>query len=179
MTTQIALQPTFTELYSASGTPRMVEVPELTFLMLDGHGDPNGSSRYAETIQTLFALSYKLKFMIKRAGGESYKVGPLEGLWWAPDMEHFTDKSQWDWTMMVRQPLAVTPELVQEAAEAVARARPLPELLQVRLEPLAEGLAGQILHAGPYSEEGPTVARLHEFLRGRGYTFDGRLQKHH
>jgi len=178
VTTHSVLEHNLSELYAASGTPRMVEVPELTFLMIDGHGDPNSSPAYAEAIQTLFALSYKLKFLLRRLDGADHKVGPLEGLWWAPDMSLITDKSEWDWTMMVHQPDEVTPELVAQAASEVARAGSLP-VHRVRLEAFAEGLAGQILHRGPYAEEGPTIARLHAYLAGQGYVFDGRLQKHH
>ena len=34
------------ECYSAQRTPVLVQVPELTFLMVDGHGDPNTSPSY-------------------------------------------------------------------------------------------------------------------------------------
>jgi hypothetical protein len=37
-----------------------------------------------------------------------------------------------------------------------------------------EGLCGQVLHVGPYSAEGPTIRRLHEFIRGQGYRPSGR-----
>jgi hypothetical protein len=35
-----------TDLYRATATPRIVEVPEMIFVMIDGHGDPNISSSY-------------------------------------------------------------------------------------------------------------------------------------
>ncbi len=31
----------------------------------------------------------------------------------------------------------------------------------------------------PYAAEGPTIARLHAFIREQGYAFDGSRQKHH
>jgi hypothetical protein len=43
-------------------------VPELSFLMVDGHGDPNVSERYREAIQALYGVSYTLKFALKRGG---------------------------------------------------------------------------------------------------------------
>ena len=57
----------------------MVEVPEMNFLMIDGHGDPNTSSSYRDALQALYALSYSLKFQIKRSSGLDHKVGSLEG----------------------------------------------------------------------------------------------------
>jgi len=44
------------------------------------------------------------------------------------------------------------------------------------LERLVEGRSAQVLHVGPYSEEGPTVERLHAFIRQQGGEPSG---KHH
>jgi hypothetical protein len=49
--------------------PEFVDVPELSFLMIDGHGDPNRSPRYQAAVEALYAVSYALKIAIKRAGG--------------------------------------------------------------------------------------------------------------
>ena len=52
-------------------------------------------------------MAYALKFASKRELGRDYVVPPLEGLWWADDMESFTaarDKSRWDWTLMLLVP---------------------------------------------------------------------------
>ena len=55
-----------------------------------------------------------------------------------------------------------------DAAKVAASARkPLDAITGVRLERLTEGLAGQILHVGPYAEEGPTIQRLHDFIAER------------
>jgi GyrI-like small molecule binding domain len=55
----------------------------------------------------------------------------------------------------------------------------LPALADARLESFTEGHAAQILHVGPYSTEGPTIASLHEYIAEQGFHFDGRRQKHH
>jgi hypothetical protein len=166
------------QFYSARQTPEVVDVPELSFLMIDGHGDPNRSPRYQAAVQALYAVSYALKFAIKRAGGPDYTVAPLEGLWWAEDMASFIveNKSVWDWTMMIMQPAEATPELVEQTGRDVAQKKQLPAAAELRLQRYAEGASAQLLHLGPYAAEGPTIARLHAFIHEHGYQKRG---KHH
>jgi hypothetical protein len=49
-------------LYRAGETPEFLEVPELSFLMIDGPGDPNTSSSFQQAVQALYAVSFTLKF---------------------------------------------------------------------------------------------------------------------
>jgi hypothetical protein len=173
MTTDI--QQELQQLYRARQTPELLDVPELGFLMIDGHGDPNTSSRFQEAVQALYAVSYTLRFALKRAGGSNYRVAPLEGLWWAEDMSRFTieDKAAWDWTLMIRQPPEVTPQLMAETTADVAEKKHLQAARELRLERFAEGLAAQVLHLGPYAAEAPTIERLHVFIAEQGYARRG------
>jgi hypothetical protein len=183
MTTQTrdGEQATREQLYKAATDPRLVVVPPMAFLMVDGSGDPATDPEYPDAVAALYALSYALKFALKKAAGLDYRVAPLEGLWWADDMREFAAgrKGDWRWTMMIAQPEAVTPALIDAIRVEVPRKKALPALSRVRLESFAEGWAAQILHRGPYVDEGPTIERLHRFIREQGYTFDGRWQKHH
>ena len=165
-------------LYASPRKPTAVEVPELAFLMVDGHGDPNTSAQYRDAVSALFSVSYAARFALKRAGVIDYGVMPLEGLWWVPDMATFSteDKSEWDWTMMIMQPDEVTEAVLAEAKANAAAKRSLQALERLRLERFAEGLAAQVLHVGPYSAEGPTITALHEFISERGRELAG---KHH
>jgi hypothetical protein len=145
----------------------IVEVPEWNFLMIDGQGDPNKEQSFGEAVETLFAVSYAIKFMIKK--GEKaidYGVLPLEGLWWADDMSAFSvdDKSDWKWTLMIRQPEFVSSALVWEAVEQVRQKKNPPALPLLRFEAFEEGKAAQIMHVGPFSEEGPTIEKLHAHI---------------
>ena len=178
MTTAIEIAQELKVLYRARKEPELIEVPELSFMMIDGHGDPNVSERYRDAIQALYSVSYTLKFALKHSGGADYKMGPLEGLWWAEDMASFPirDKESWVWTAMIRQPPEVTPGLVAKAAGEVAGKKELPAAGEVRLEPFAEGWAAQILHVGPYADEGPTIERLHAFIKEQNWARRG---KHH
>ena len=158
----------------------VVEVPRMKYLMVDGHGDPNTAQEYQDAVESLYAVAYKLKFMSKRSLGKDYVVPPLEGLWWAEDMEVFTslrDKSAWDWTMMIMQPEWIIGEMFEAAVEEVERAKSLPALPRLRLGTHHEGLSVQILHIGSYEDEGPTLHRMHhEFIPQNGYEMVG---KHH
>jgi len=157
----------------------VVDVPPMKFLMIDGHGDPNTAQEYQDALEALYAVSYKLKFMSKKELGKDYVVPPLEGLWWAEDMETFTtarDKSAWDWTMMIMQPEWIIQEMVEEAVKQVEK-KDLPALSKLYLETYHEGLSVQILHIGSYDDEAPTIARLHnEFIPENSYEEAG---KHH
>jgi len=146
-----------------------VEVPRFHFLMIDGEGDPNTSERYAEAVQALFSVSYTAKFMVKKRTQVDYAVMPLEGLWWAEDMSAFitNDRSKWRWTMMIMQPHFVAAEAIEESLAEVRRKKALPAVGELRLEALTEGPCAQILHVGPFNEEGPAIQRVHDFIAGR------------
>lgn len=160
-------------------TPQVVEVPDLQYLMLDGHGDPN-TPVYTEAVSALYPVAYKLKFTSKKDLGRDYVVMPLEGLWWADDMDTFTnarDKSQWDWTLMIMIPDWITDDMFTAAADQVgAKDRPT-RLDDLRLETLSEGLCAQALHIGAYDDEGELLQRMHEeFVPAHSLTMVG---KHH
>ncbi len=156
----------------------VVDVPPMNFLMIDGAGDPNVAPAYRRAVEALFALSYALKFRIKKSGGLDYVVMPLEGLWWTDDPGRFRmdDKAAWQWTAMMMQPDPVTPALFEEMLAETRRKKELPALERVRFETYHEGLAVQIMHIGPYAAEEPTIARLHHFIQENGYESHG---KHH
>ncbi|MDO8827840.1 GyrI-like domain-containing protein [Methylophaga sp.] len=155
-----------------------VDVPAMNYLMIDGEGDPNTSLAYADAVEALFAVSYAIKFMVKKGSSAiDYGVMPLEGLWWADDMSKFTteDKSNWKWTMMIMQPSFVTPEIIDSAIANVKKKKNPTALSKLRLEAFSEGRRAQILHIGPFSEEGPTIEKVHQFIDSRG----NRTGKHH
>lgn len=157
----------------------IVDVTRMNFLMIDGQGDPNTSQEFKDAIEALYSVSYTLKFMIKKSElGIDYGVMPLEGLWWADDMSQFSveKKEQWKWTLMIMQPELVTTELLNKAIAQVEKKKNPAALSQLRFESFAEGRAAQIMHIGPFAEEGPTIERLHHFITKNGFKMTG---KHH
>jgi hypothetical protein len=144
-----------------------VEVPPFRFLMIDGEGDPNTSPQYAHAVEALFSVSYTAKFKVKKGPrATDYAVMPLEGLWWADDMSAFAanDRSRWKWTMMIMQPDFVELAVLQDAIDEVKKKKNLPAIDKLRVETFAEGLCAQVLHIGPFSEEGPTIQKVHAFI---------------
>jgi hypothetical protein len=155
-----------------------VTVPSMNFLMIDGEGDPNTSQAYADAIEALYAVAYALKFMIKKGTlAIDYGVMPLEGLWWVDDMSQFSvaDKSGWKWTMMIAQPDFVTREMVDQAVVDITKKKNPAAIGRMRFESFHEGLCAQIMHIGPFSEEGPVIERLHHHIDAKSH----RRGKHH
>lgn len=163
---------------SSAKQPQIITIPPINFLMIDGHGDPNTSPDYSAAISALYTLAYTLKFDLKKSGTPEFKVFPLEGLWWADNMDTFItgEKSAWDWTMMIGQPDWVTREHFEQVKTKAAAKIAKPVLDKVRFDTYDEGLSVQMMHIGPYSAEGPNIARIHAFAREQGYELTG---KHH
>lgn len=156
-----------------------VEVPQMNFLMVDGEGDPNTSKSFSDAIESLYLVSYTLKFMIRKGEMDiDYGVLPLEALWWSEDMSAFTagNRDAWKWTTMIMQPEFISEKMIQEALAEVERKKKPVAMPSVRFETFREGKAAQIMHIGPFSEEGPTIEKVHLFIEENG---SRRVGKHH
>jgi hypothetical protein len=180
MTIKTDFKKTLDAYQAKRGEFRIVDVPATQYLMIDGHGDPNSSPAYADAIRALYPVAYKLKFASKRDLECDYVVMPLEGLWWADDLDSFTtarDKSRWDWTLMIMVPDWTDQPMFEAAVEQVAaKDRPV-RLDDIRLKSLSEGRCVQTLHIGSYDSEADVLARMHhEFIPGNGLRMIG---KHH
>jgi hypothetical protein len=174
----VAIDPRRSErrLYAPGAKPELVDVPDLSFLMIDGAGDPNTAAEYANAIEAMYGVAFAMRFALKRGAGIDHPVMPLEGLWWVEGDVPFLDapRDLWRWTMMIRQAEDATPDLL---AAGVAKARerhPNPALTLLRLGRFTEGKAAQVMHTGPYSDERPTIEALHAFIADQGLTPRGR-----
>ncbi len=167
-------------LYTASAKKvALVDVPKLKFLMIDGSGDPNTNPLFQQAMEALFSVAYTLKFTLKRGSEKlDWSMMPPEGLWWTEGAESFdtADKAAWKWTLMMTLPGFVTAAMVREAKKAVKEKKSLARVDDLRLEAFREGPCVQILHIGPYVEEGPAIEKLRQFAAEKGYAPAG---KHH
>ncbi|GHU62644.1 hypothetical protein AGMMS49983_04450 [Clostridia bacterium] len=177
----------FKALYAPSAKPSIVDVPEMTFIMADGKGNPNTSAEYANAAGALYGISYAVK--MSKMGGETpdgyfdFVVPPLEGLWSVEGEEHaptFMDKDKFLWTSMLRVPDFVTREVFERFRETASAKKPELDLSVIRLEKFAEGLCGQITHTGSYDDEPPIIADLERFIEESGYRTEvSGLRRHH
>lgn len=177
--TKLDLKKSLKHLYQPS-TKQVVEVdvPAMNFLMIDGEGAPE-TPAFAQAVEALFAVAYTLKFSAKKGAlALDFGVMPLEGLWWADDPAAFmaNDKSNWKWTLLIAQPDVITAEMVHSATVAVERKKNPAALAGIRFAAFAEGRCAQIMHIGPFSAEGPTVASVHDFIEHHQHQITG---KHH
>lgn len=174
---KVDLKKTLASYRAPRGTFEIIDVPAQRYLMVDGHGDPNTAPEYAAALEALYPVAYKVKFASKRQLGRDYVVPPLEGLWWAANMDVFTaarDKSQWDWTMMLLVPDWVEDELVHATIAGLAAGTPPARLADVRLATLTEGTCVQTLHIGSYDDEAAVLEQLHsEFIPAHGLRMSG------
>jgi hypothetical protein len=166
------------------GQISVITLPELPYLTVTGRGDPDLSPDFATAVAALYALSYGVKFLAKAALGQDHVVSVLEGQWWADDMADFinTRRVNWRWKLMVRQPDWISAEMVETARQAKltklardkAPATTPAMLTAVQLERIDEGPCLQVLHIGPYADEAPLIAHLHEVeMPARGLRFGG------
>ena len=155
----------------------IVDVPVMNFLMVDGIGDPNTSIEYQHAVESLYSMSYGIKFELKSQGFD-YVVPPLEGLWWMPDMAEFNleNKTSWQWTMMIMQPERVTQGIVEKVRNKIEKKGIIEAGFQGKFEIFHEGIAVQIFYSGAYENEAPVIAQMHRFIVENGYRLSG---KHH
>ena len=136
--------------------PRIVEMPAQKVATVTSVGDPNSDAE-AE-LGALFGSVYTLKFAMKKSGEGDFKVCGFRARW--PDA-HLLPKDQWTAHWALPVPDDIT-ELPQKAPK-----------VPVTLDTWEYGTVAEILHTGPYTEEGPTVERLHAFIEESGYELAG------
>jgi hypothetical protein len=137
-------------------TPVIVEKPAQTMAVVVSKGDPNVVGE--QVFPALYGAVYTLKFALKKAGKEDFKVTGLRARW--PDA-HLLPKDQWTayWALPIPDGTTELPKKVPEP--------------EVKIEVWQYGTVAEILHLGPYTEEGPTVQKLHQFIAESGYELAG------
>ena len=157
--------------------PVIVDVPEMIYAAVSGRGDPNTSEDFARGVEALYGISYGVKMMPKSGvtppGYFEYAVPPLEGLWDMATDRGFdiTRKDELKWTILIRQPEFVTPELFETAKETVVakKGKGNPKMAELELKRLTEGTCCQLLHIGPFDRESASFGRMDRFIEEAGY----------
>ena len=150
--------------YITPKTPKLVEVGPAKYLAINGRGEPGGKDFQAK-VQAMYGCAFTIK-MTSKAGGRDYKVCHLEGLWWAEGQrENFLEsaRDQWCWKLLIRIPDFIGPDHLSSAVETLLKKGKSPEVAQVALESIEEGLCVQMLHVGAYETEGESIAAMKRF----------------
>ncbi|OGO89579.1 MAG: transcriptional regulator [Clostridiales bacterium GWF2_38_85] len=177
----------YKDLYIPKATPSVITVPPISFIMINGTGNPNEEDgSYSEAVGLLYALSYTIK--MSKMGGSilkgyfEYTVPPLEGLWWMADGMAgigYTRKQDFCWVAMIRQPEFVTLEVFFWACGEVQRKKKI-DTSRARLAVLDEGLCVQCMHIGSFDDEPETVEKIERFIAENGYINDiSDKRRHH
>ncbi len=140
---------------TAKKEPQILQMPSQKMAVIYTKGDPGKVA--SEHLPALYGSVYKLKFDLKKKGIE-FKVTGLRARW--PDA-HLVPKHEW---------LGIWGLPVPEKTTSIPQKTPG---IEVKIEQWDYGTVAQILHIGPYSEEYPTVQRLHRFIEESGYEIAG------
>ncbi len=173
------------DLYQPTTAPVIVDVPEMLFLMADGQGDPNTGDDFASAIEALYSLAYAIRMNKAEPEYIAYVVPPSEGFWDFADPQTALadrtaiDKSQFVWTLAIRQPDFVTPQVLERAKAKLTKKKPELALDRVRLQTFREGLCVQALHLGPYSTEPATLQAMKRYQEQRRFTLDYTAERRH
>jgi hypothetical protein len=154
--------------YSASTTPELVEIGPVRVLALEGRGAPGGAGHLG-AIETLYAVMHGVQTLAKER--ISFRVPPLEGLWWVDDERPALEvpREEWRWQLLLRLPEEIADDSVQLAREQGGDRGGA-----VQLTTLAEGLSVQALHRGPYETEPETIAAMDALMEREQLTINGR-----
>lgn len=164
----------YKELYLPKNEPVLIDVPTMSFVMLEGQGDPNGEE-FALATAALYSLSYAVKMSYKSSnppeGYYEYTVFPLEGVWGLVDLARpSTDKTNYAYRIMIRQPEFLTDGLFERFLRETMKKKPNPYLEKVQFGSMDEGLCCQMLHLGSYDSEPASFVRMERFCSENGYT---------
>ena len=141
---------------AAQTEPRILEMPSQKMAVVRAKGAPE--KVVSEVRPALSGSVYTLKFDLKKKGMPAFKVGPPRGRY--PDANLVPKEG---WTIILGLPISDDVTSLPQKVPGV----------EVRIEAWDYGTVAQILHLGPYSEEGPTVERLHKFIKENGHEIAG------
>jgi hypothetical protein len=125
--------------------PRIIHMPSQKMLVVEAKGDPTVMAQ--EAFSKLFGTFFRLP---------GARMAPPRARW----MNLASDPRS-EWIGLYALPL---PDTVTELPAGVEG---------VRIEEWKYGEVAEILHIGPYSEETPTIEKLHTFIREQGYEISG------
>lgn len=132
--------------------PRITSLPDRKMLVVEAKGDPNVVGGKA------FGLLFKTYYKIEGTAKGPKQPAPLAR--WSGDMKV---KSSWTgyYALPVPDRVISLPAIDREPG------------FDVKLTTWEYGEVAEILHIGPYATETPTIEKLMQFIKDRGYEIIG------
>lgn len=138
--------------------PQITKISDRKVVTVTSHGDPN--TVMEPFMKALYGAVYWAKMKVYKPKGIKMELGKLSAFW--PDA-HLKPKSEWTGIWGVPVPDYVTKKDITQKDPKIP----------VKVEVWKGGVCAEILHLGAYSEEGPTIQKLHEFVKKSGYALVG------
>jgi hypothetical protein len=161
--------------YVTPKEPVLIQTKPARYLTTTGQGAPAGEA-FQKSVGALYSVAFTLK-MAKKVAGKDYKVCNLEGLWWGDkEGEDFVAQAPetWNWKLLIRVPDFITAEDLKKTITTLKKKGKPPEAAEVKLETLDEAQCVQMLHVGPYSQEGGTISQMVALAKEKGLSCRGR-----
>jgi hypothetical protein len=156
--------------YTARKKPVFVDLPPIPYLSIHGVGGP-GSREFERCIGALYGMAFTIKMRRKFGDGPDFVVCKLEGIYGEknPKKDLMTlPMEKWDWRLMIRVPEFVSLEERDEAEAALLDKGKDAAVKEVQIETVEEGRCVQMLHVGPYNEEGASLEIMAAFAAEEG-----------
>lgn len=168
------------EFYVPKNNPSIIEIPSFPFLTCKGEGSPDDHC-FTQVVEALYTMSYSIKMSYKQSiipeGYYEYTVFPLEGIWDLIDYTKGIERSNFKYTMMIRQPEFLTNELFLDYQKKAFEKKNNEKIKEVVFEHFCEGLVCQCMHIGPYSEEPSTFSRMEAYCEEQGYVRSSKVHR--
>jgi len=175
----------YKDLYLPKIEPSLIKIPEMTFVAIEGKGDPNiENGEYQIALGILYSIQYTIKMSKKGTnvpnGYFDYVVPPLEGLWWTFEKKiDLKNKSKFNWISMIRLPEYVNKEVFKWACEEASKKKKI-NTEKAYLHKFNEGLCVQCMHIGAFDDEPKTMKLIDNFIEKNNLVNDvNEKRKHH
>lgn len=132
--------------------PGITKLLKRSVLTVTTVGDPSKVTKGA--MQALYGTAYGTKFKVYKPKKKEMTVGAPSAFWLDA---HKKPRSKWTAKWMLEVPAFVKQkDLVQKVSSTPVKVASLPAMT-----------VAEILHLGPYSAEGPTIKKLHAFIKAQ------------
>ncbi len=174
MTPAIGLDDQLKHLYRARQTPELVDVPEFSFLMIDGQEtrtSPSATGRRSNAVRRL--VHAQVRVQARRRTRLPRRAA--RGLWSFEEMTSFPTarRAAWGWTMVIRQPPEVTRQVLEETVPEVAEKKQLPLHASCGSNASAEGRWRRCCTSAPTPTRGRRSSGCTAFIEEQGYVKRG------